>query len=132
MQRERPPYLRSAPPMELLPTPRPRRLHGWSAWAPVVLGPYLAASTILWPHARDALINSSLVGVLVFGIGAVALYVPWLGRVNVALAIWLGLSTFAIDHLLRVTPVHDAIVAIVILVASLIAPGRRRRRTAAA
>lgn len=116
----------SAPPVDLVPAPRRRRAGGWPGWLPIVLGLWLAISIFLWPHTRDSQLNTWLVGVLVAGIGSIALYVPWLARVNVVLAVWLGASAIALQDTVEVTSVNNVVVAIGVLLAAVFAPGPRR------
>jgi hypothetical protein len=60
------------------------------------------------------------------GIGTVALWTPSIRWVNTAAALWLFVSTFVIEHGSTATIWNNAIVGVVVFVASLIPSGEMR------
>ena len=113
------PSTRSAPPVDLLPTPKRRRLHGWMPWIPIVLGVWLVVSTLLWPHARAAQTSSVIIGALLASFGALAMYKPWVIWLDAMLGIALAVSALALEPVLFATAVNQFVVAVVVLAVSL-------------
>jgi hypothetical protein len=114
-----PPGLRSAPPIELLPRPKRRVLHGLTAWVPIACGAWLALSVFMWPHARAASANSLLLGMLLVGSGTLSLYKPWVTWIVAALAFFVGTFALAIEHVLSATMINDSLVALAVLASAL-------------
>jgi hypothetical protein len=113
------PGSQSAPPLDLLPRPKRRRLRGWTSWIPVVLGVWLVLSTLMWPHASAAQASAVLIGALLASFGALAMYKPWVIWLDVILAIALALGALAVDHVLLATAVNQLLVAAIVLAVSL-------------
>jgi hypothetical protein len=96
----------------------------------VVLGLWLIASSVVWPHSPSQILNACVVGVLVVLVALVALTAnPRARYVNSALAVWLFASVFLLPTASRWTAWNDLFVAIMILACSLV-PGSMERRLA--
>jgi hypothetical protein len=101
-----------------------------------VLGAWLLASIYMWPHSIGSVTNTGLVGISAIAIALVSLYVAWTRWMNVVLGAWLTGSTLVIEHAVVLTAWNNAIVGLLVILASLASPmahrpmrRRTRRRT---
>jgi len=96
----------------------------------VLLGIWLFISAFVWPHSREQMTNTWILGVLAVIFALVATFVESRARyLNTLLSIWLFISAFALPRVTIGTTWNNAIVAIVLFLCSLV-PGEvaRRRR----
>lgn len=124
------PVGRSAPPIWLVPPPeRWKPTPDAARWIVPVLGLWLLVSLFAWPHTQATTINTGLVGVLLAGIGAVAIYVRRLRWLTAVLGAWLCLSTLVVGHVVAVSKWHDLVVGLVVVAASLVPSKHRAQRS---
>jgi hypothetical protein len=97
-------------------------------WVNVALGAWLFISVFVWPHAYASATNSWIVGLAIMVVALTSMYIPGVRWLNTGLAVWLFVSAFAFSHVTTGTVWNNAIVAIVVLVASL-KPGGLHIRT---
>ena len=93
--------------------------------ANVTLGLWLVLSAFLWPHSTASQANTCLLGLVIMGIAAVAPPTPAVRAIGTVPAIWLFFSAFWIPDVTNWTMWHNAIVAILVCVLSLL-PTRDR------
>jgi hypothetical protein len=91
----------------------------------VVLGVWLFVSAFAWPHSQASMMNTWITGALVAIFALISMRIPEVRYVNTALAVWLFISIWAVPDISPRTTWNNAIVAVLILVASLV-PERPR------
>jgi hypothetical protein len=92
----------------------------WPRIVNLVLGLWLALSAFAWPHSSFSRTNAVVVGLLIAGSALGGLWRPALRWVNAVLAVWLALSTFAPMNEAGATMAHNAILALVVFLVSLV------------
>lgn len=93
----------------------------------VVLGIWLFISAFAWEHTFAERTNTWILGVLCVVFALVAMSTSTARWLNTALAIWLFISVWALPHDNLGTMWNNAIVAIIVFLASLVpGPGERR------
>ena len=91
----------------------------------LVLGTWLFISAFIWAHTAQSFTNTWVLGAIIAVASLVALAVPPVRYVNTAAAIWLFFSSiFWVPHVYLGTVWHNAILAIVVFVVSLV-PSRK-------
>ncbi len=96
----------------------------------VVLGIWLFISAFVWPHTIAQRTNTWILGVLCVVFALIAMSTPTARWLNTILAIWLFISVWALPHQNLGTMWNNAIVAIIVFLASLVpGPGERRVAT---
>ncbi len=93
-------------------------------WLNVVLGVWLFISAFLWPHTAAERTNTWILGVLCVVFALIAMSQPAARWLNTILAIWLFISVWALPHQNLATMWNNAIVAIVVFLASLVGTSR--------
>jgi len=93
----------------------------------IVMGVWLFISAFVWDHTAAERVNTWTLGVLCVVFAAIALSVASARWLNTALAVWLFISVWALPHRNLGTMWNNAVVAIVIFLASLV-PGPDERR----
>src|SRR5687767_4577060 len=93
--------------------------------ANVTLGLWLFLTAFLWPHTPGSHANTWVLGLVIASIAAVGRPTPIVRAISTVPAIWLLFSSFWIPDLTNVTMWHNAIVAVLVLVLSLV-PTRDR------
>src|SRR5512142_3086914 len=93
----------------------------------VVLGIWLFISAFAWEHTAAERTNTWILGVLCVVIALIAMSTPVARWLNTALAIWLFISVWALPHDNLGTMWNNAVVAIIVFLASLV-PGAGERR----
>ncbi len=92
----------------------------------LVLGIWLFISAFVWEHTLSERTNTWILGVLCVVFALVAMSTPTARWLNTALAVWLFISVWALPHDNLATMWNNAIVAIVVFLASLVpGPGER-------
>jgi len=92
----------------------------WPRYVNALVGLWLFVSTFLWRHTPSAQTNTWLIGLMMTAAALWAVSTPAIRWFNTALAVWLGLSTFAITDVTPLTYYNNFVVAIVAFVLSLI------------
>ncbi len=92
----------------------------------VVLGVWLFISAFVWEHTAAERTNTWILGVLFVVFALVAMQSPGARWVNTALSIWLFISVWALPHDNLGTMWNNALVAIAVFIASLVAGPRER------
>jgi hypothetical protein len=93
--------------------------------ANVALGLWLFLSAFLWPHTLASQVNTSLLALVIVSIAAAATPTPVVRAISTVPAIWLLFSSIWISDVTPTTMWHNAIVAGLVLVFSLV-PTRDR------
>jgi hypothetical protein len=93
--------------------------------ANVTLGLWLSFSALLWPHTTVSRTNTCLLGIVIAAIAAVAPPTPAVRAIGTVPAVWLFFSAFWIADVTNLTTWHNAIVAILVSVLSVV-PTRDR------
>src|SRR6516162_1948446 len=86
----------------------------------IVLGIWLFVSAFLWPHTDAQMTNTWIVGALCVAFALLAMRVPEARYLNTLLAVWLFISVWALPTMSVATRWNNAIVAIIILAASVV------------
>ncbi len=95
-------------------------------WLNVALGAWLFISAFVWPHTASQQTNTWILGILCFVFALAAMRVSTARWLNTALSIWLFISVWALPHQNLATMWNNAIVAVVVFLASLVpGPGER-------
>ena len=89
-------------------------------WTNVVLGAWLFVSAFIWKHTPTSFTNTWIMGVIIAAIALGALAVPALRYVNTASAVYLFISSIAVHHLYAASGWHNAIVAGLVFLVSLV------------
>jgi hypothetical protein len=89
-------------------------------WLNVVLGTWLFFSAFVWPHTDASRTNTWILGVLSVVFALRAVWRPVTRFLNALLSIWLFISAYALPHVSSGTAWNNAIVAIVMFLASLV------------
>ena len=92
----------------------------WFRWINVALGTWLFLSGYLWLHSPASFTNTWLSGFSIAMVSLIAAYAPPVRWITTALAVWLFASALLIDHAIVATAWHNAILAMIVFVASLI------------
>ena len=90
----------------------------WARYANMVLGIWLVISAFAWPHTPQGQTDAWAIGMMVFVFALWALLNPAVRWLNALLAVWLFFTAISIPAASRATPIHDAIVAVVIFLLS--------------
>ncbi len=88
-----------------------------------VLGAWLVASVLIWPHYGPEGFNTLITGLLVLAVAPIAAFAPRLRFGSAFLGAWLFVTTFVFPHALLFTFFHD-LVASVVLIALAAVPSR--------
>lgn len=99
----------------------------WPRYLNALVGLWLFLSTFLWAHTSSARSNTWIVGLMMAGAALWAASAPAVRWFNTALAVWLGLSTFAMSDIRPQTFYNNVIVAIVAFALSLMPNPEERR-----
>lgn len=95
------------------------RASGRSGLAPrvlnTILGAWLIASVLVWPHYGPEGFNTLVTGLLVVTVAPIAMWVPRMRYGSLFLGGWLFLTTFVLVHAVRLTFFHDLAASIVLL-----------------
>ncbi len=86
----------------------------------IVLGIWLFVSAFIWPHTYAQMTNTWIVGALCVAFALLAMRVPEARYLNTLLAVWLFISVWALPTMNMATRWNNAIVAIIILAASVV------------
>lgn len=97
--------------------------------ANVTLGLWLFLTAFLWPHSPASRANTWVLGLIIASIAAAGTPRPAIRAIGTVPAIWLFFSSFWISDLTNVTMWHNAVIAVLVLVLSLI-PTRDRALSA--
>jgi hypothetical protein len=97
-------------------------------WVNIVVGAWLAASALLWPHTLAQLANAALVGCACVVVAAVALRIPQARFVNTALGLWLYVSTWFLPAEVGTTVWNHALVSLVMMLIALVPSPRELER----
>lgn len=92
-----------------------------------VLGLWLVASALLWPHSAAQAANAIACGILVVSAAVAALRIERARYVNVALGAWLVISAFLLPTLRFGTQVNHVVVGTTVLALALIPTAVSRR-----
>ena len=95
-------------------------------WVNLVLGVWLFISAFIWDHSMAERTNTWILGVLCVIFALIAMSTPTARWLNTILSIWLFISVWALPHHNLGTMWNNAIVAIVVFIASLV-PGAGER-----
>jgi hypothetical protein len=96
----------------------------------VVLGIWLFISAFLWDHSLAERTNTWILGVLCVVFALIAMSTPTARWLNTILSIWLFISVWALPHQNLGTMWNNAVVAIIVFLASLVpGPGEARLST---
>jgi len=110
-------------------TTNPNTSTGWARWLNIALGIWLFISAFIWPHAPASMTNTWILGLAIAISSGIALYEPPVRWINTLLAAWLFGSTLVIRHVTAATPWHNATLALVVFLVSLVpSPGERPSR----
>ncbi len=93
---------------------------GTARYVNLVLGIWLFISAFVWEHTAAERANTWILGVLFVIFALVAIRSPAARWVNTALSIWLFISVWALPHDNVATMWNNAILAIVVFIASLV------------
>lgn len=96
--------------------------HASPRWLNIIVGIWVALSAFFWPHSPQEFKNTLIVGALSAAFAALALKVQAFRIVNVLLALWLFVTTWAFPVASRGTLWNNVIAAIVMLAIALIPP----------
>lgn len=96
--------------------------HASPRWLNIIVGIWVALSAFFWPHSPAEFKNTLIVGALSAAFAALALKVQAFRIVNVLLALWLFVTTWAFPVASRGTLWNNVIAAIVMLAIALIPP----------
>ncbi len=80
-----------------------------------LLGAWLVASVLIWPHYGPEGFNTLITGLLVLTVAPIAAFAPRLRFGTAFLGVWLLLTTFVFVHALSITFFHDLVAAVVLL-----------------
>jgi hypothetical protein len=94
---------------------------GTARYVNLVLGVWLFISAFIWEHTAAERTNTWILGVLFVVFALVAMRSTGARWVNTALSIWLFISVWALPHDNAGTMWNNALVAIVVFIASLVA-----------
>jgi hypothetical protein len=106
------------------PPPRTWTPRYFPAWFSMIGGVWLFASAFLLPRGYNAFTNAWVIGILMSSIGSATFTGSDLRFVDAALALWLFASAFMLEHHHPFTIWHDALLGIVVFVASMTPPRR--------
>lgn len=93
-------------------------------FANILIGIWLFVSAFLWADTPEQFTNTWICGVLCAAFALIALGADWARYLNTALAVWLFISTWALDTVNPATVWNNVIASIAIFVISLIGIGR--------
>jgi hypothetical protein len=115
------------------PNPSSRASHlypapPWPRYANALVGAWLLLSTFLWTHTPSARSNTWIVGLMMTIAALWAVSAPAVRWFNTALAVWLGLSTFAMPDIRPQTFYNNLLVAMVAFILSLMPSPEERHR----
>ncbi len=80
-----------------------------------LVGAWLVASVLIWPHYGPEGFNTLITGLLVLTVAPISAFAPRMRFGTALLGAWLFLTSFVFVHALRVTFFHDLAASIVLL-----------------
>ncbi len=80
-----------------------------------VLGAWLIASVLIWPHYGPEGFNTLITGLLVITVAPIAIWAPRMRFGTAFLGAWLVVTTFVFVHALQFTFFHDLVASLVLL-----------------
>lgn len=90
-------------------------------WAELVLGAWLFASAFLLPHSGQSFGNTWVVGLMTVVVAVISFFGSHkLLRPNAVFSAWLLVSTMLVPYASSVTRLHNALIAIALIILSLI------------
>jgi hypothetical protein len=84
----------------------------------MLLGVWLAATAVLWPHQPGEYHNAWITGLAMVGVAVLGVRVAGARWADAALALWLFSSTFVFAHATGATVLNDMLVAMAALIVS--------------
>lgn len=87
-------------------------------WINLVIGVWLVISAFVWPHVGAALANTVIVGLMIAVLAGAAFWRPAASAVIALPGAWLVLSAIFIHHGHSVTPLHNAVLGGIAILAA--------------